>query len=215
METETLIRWGIYMHAGLGGLALLSGGIALVAAKGKSLHRGAGKLFYYAMLISACLALVIALSPGHKNPFLFSIGLFSSYFLITGYRSLRLKGSVDRLVADKIYAFLMVLIGMGMMLYPLLLEGKINIVLLVFGAFGVISGFRDLWRFRQPELLKESWLRAHLGKMTGGYIAAVSAFLVVNQVLPGLWNWFAPSIVGSVFIAYWMRRVRHSKSIKK
>lgn len=207
METESLIRWGIYLHAGLGGLPLLSGGVALVALKGKNVHRTSGKWFYYSMLASACLALVIALSPGHENPFLFSIGLFSSYFLITGYRSLRLKRNTTRLLWDKIYAFLMVLIGMGMMLYPLLLDGKINIVLLVFGAFGVISGFRDLWRFRQPELLKASWLKAHLGKMTGGYIAAVSAFLVVNQVFPGRWNWFAPSIVGSVFIAYWMRKV--------
>lgn len=215
METELLIRWGIYLHAGLGGLALLSGGIALGATKGKSLHRSAGKWFYYSMLASACLALVIALSPEHENPFLFSIGLFSSYFLITGYRSLRLKRTVDRLGVDKFYAFLIVLIGTGMMLYPLLLNGEINIVLLVFGAFGVISGIRDLWRFRQPELLQASWLKAHLGKMTGGYIAAVSAFLVVNQLLPGLWNWFAPSIVGSVFIAYWMRKVGRPKSIKE
>ena len=85
----------------------------------------------------------------------------------------------------------------------------------VFGTAALVFGLRDLLRFRSPVKLRESWLQLHLGKMTGGYIAAVSAFLVVNQVLPSLLNWFLPSVVGSIYIAYWMRSVKPKKLISR
>ena len=81
----------IYIHAALGGIALISGGAALIARKGKRIHNMSGKVFYITMLSSAALALIIAIMPGHENPFLFCIGLFSSYFIITGYRSLKFR----------------------------------------------------------------------------------------------------------------------------
>ena len=43
--------------------------------------------------------------------------------------------------------------------------------------------------------------------MTGGYISAVSAFFVVNDILPGLWNWFMPGIVGGIYINYMIRKL--------
>jgi len=43
--------------------------------------------------------------------------------------------------------------------------------------------------------------------MTGGYISAVTAFFVVNEILPGLWNWFIPTLIGSIYIAFWMKKV--------
>ena len=49
--------------------------------------------------------------------------------------------------------------------------------------------------------------------MTGGYIAAVSAFFVVNQILPGIWNWFVPGIIGSGYITYWMIKLNKKKSV--
>ena len=47
----------------------------------------------------------------------------------------------------------------------------------------------------------------HLGKMMGGYISAVTAFFVVNQIIPGMWNWFVPGVVGGVYISYWMMKL--------
>ena len=61
--------------------------------------------------------------------------------------------------------------------------------------------------------IRKGWLKLHLGKMTGGYIAAVSAFFVVNQILPGISNWFVPSVVGSVFITYWMNKLNKPKTL--
>ena len=208
MDIEGIIGLGILTHATLGAVALLFGAVALLAKKGSKIHKGSGRIFYLSMVVSAVLSLLIATSPGHENPFLFSIGLFSLYFLVMGLRSLRYKRGKISYTLDMIIASLIAVIGVVMIMYPLVFEGKMNIVLVVFGTAAFVFGLRDLLRFRSPAKLRESWLQLHLGKMTGGYIAAVSAFLVVNQILPGLWNWFLPSVVGSIYIAYWMRRVR-------
>jgi len=100
-----------------------------------------------------------------------------------------------------------------MFLYPIVLFSQLNIILTVFGIVGIVFGFRDLKLFRDKERLKKSWLKLHLGKMTGGYISAVSAFFVVNQILPGIWNWFVPGIIGSMYIAWWMIKQNKKKPV--
>ena len=165
------------------------------------------------MLISAIAAFIISVLPKHENPFLFSIGLFSSYFLISGLRSLQYKQREFELKIDKIIAYLIALTGFSMILYPIVLYSQLNIILTVFGIVGIVFGFRDLKLFRDKERLKKSWLKLHLGKMTGGYISAVSAFFVVNQILPGIWNWFVPGIIGSMYITYWMMKQNKKKPV--
>lgn len=193
-----------YVHAPLGGIALLTGGISLIAIKGSNVHKKSGKIFFFSMLFSALSAFIISVLPNHESPFLFSIGLFSIYFLISGLRSLNFKQKEFHLKIDKIIAYLITLTGIVMILYPIVLYSKLNIILTVFGAVGIVFGLRDLKLFKDIQRLKKNWLKLHLGKMTGGYISAVSAFFVVNQILAGIWNWFVPGIVGSGYITYWM-----------
>ena len=141
------------------------------------------------------------------------IGLFSTYFLVSGLRSLRFKQKEFELKTDKIIAYLITLTGISMILYPIVLYSKLNIILTVFGVVGIVFGLRDLKLFQDIQRIKKNWLKLHLGKMTGGYIAAVSAFFVVNQILPGIWNWFVPGIIGSGYITYWMIKLNKKKSV--
>ena len=213
MTTESIAHaLTMYVHAPLGGVALIAGGVALAVKKGNPVHLKAGKVFYFAMLLSALAAFVISVMPEHENPFLFCIGLFSSYFLISGLRSLKLKHEKVNVLADLVLAWAILGTGAVMILFPLILYAKINIVLGVFGLVAIAFGVRDFRLLRHPEKLRPAYLRLHLGKMTGGYIAAVSAFLVVNDVLPWLWNWFLPGILGSVYISYWTRKVSPKKA---
>lgn len=193
-----------FIHAPLGGIALLAGGISLIATKGNNVHKKSGRVFFFSMLFSAISAFIISVLPNHESPFLFSIGLFSTYFLISGLRSLKFKQKEFQLKTEKIIAYLITLTGIVMILYPVLLFSKLNIILTVFGVVGIVFGLRDLKLFKDIKRLKKNWLKLHLGKMTGGYIAATSAFFVVNQILPGIWNWFVPGIIGSGYITYWM-----------
>jgi uncharacterized membrane protein len=212
MEIEKIAEILIYyIHAPLGGIVLLTGGIALIVKKGNNVHKNSGKIFFFSMLFSAISAFIISVLPNHESPFLFSIGLFSTYFLISGLRSLNFKKKEFQLRTDKIIAYMITLTGIAMILYPVLLFSKLNIILTVFGVVGIVFGFRDLKLFKDIKRLKKNWLKLHLGKMIGGYIASVSAFFVVNQILPGIWNWFIPGIIGSGYITYWMIKLNKRK----
>lgn len=94
-----------------------------------------------------------------------------------------------------------------MVFYPLILQGGVDIVLLVFGVLGIVFGLRDMKLLRDQQLLQKKWLNRHLGNMTGGYIAAVTAFFVVNDIIGGLFNWFLPTVIGSVYISYWISKL--------
>lgn len=197
----------IYIHAGFGGIALIFGLVALIAKKGNFIHKKSGKVFFYSMLLSAVTALIISILPNHENPFLFAIGIFSSYFILTGYRALRFKKNNPELILDQIISWIMLLTGITMIFYPVIMNSSINIVLTVFGIVGLLFAIRDIRLYKQAEKLKKGWLKLHSGKMIGGYIAATTAFVVVNELFPGFYGWFIPGIIGGIYITYWMMKL--------
>ena len=207
MESQKIIQILIYFHALFGAIALVSGFISLLSQKGKKTHKKLGKLFYYTMLLSAISALIISVLPQHQSPFLFSIGIFSSYFVLTGYRALRFKKSDVNLKNDKIISGIMMITGLIMILYNPIVHQTINIVLTAFGLVGLIFSSRDLILFKNKTRLKSVWLKLHLGKMLGGYISATTAFVVVNEFFPSFYGWFIPGTIGAFFIVYWMKKV--------
>jgi len=204
---ENKIQLIIFAHAALGGIALLSGFVAIVAKKGRAVHRVAGKVFFYSMLLSNAISLIIAVLPKHENPFLFAIGILSAYFALTGYRAIGFKRNATNLFWDKVISWSMVLTGIFMVFYNPLFHHLINIVLTAFGLLGLVFALRDLKLYSQQTKLRENWLKLHLGKMMGAYISATTAFVVVNNFFPGVYGWFIPGVVGGIFITLWMRRV--------
>ena len=91
MELINITKALIITHIVFGSIALISGTISLTTKKGNSLHKKAGKVFYYTLFVSAVLSLIVATMPNHQSPFLFCLGLFSLYFIFGGYRSLKFK----------------------------------------------------------------------------------------------------------------------------
>lgn len=212
---EKIIQVLIYIHVAFGGIALLAGFISMVAKKGKSIHKKSGLLFFYAMMLSGVNAMIVAVLPKHESPFLFAIGIFSLYFVLTGKRALNFKSKNPDLRIDKWISIIMILTGVLMILLPIIMTKTINIVLIVFAIVGIVFSIRDLLLFKNPERLREGWLKAHLGKMIGGYISATTAFVVVNQFFPSFYGWFIPGIIGGFFIAYWMRKMNKKQQKKQ
>ncbi|WP_395372935.1 hypothetical protein [Marinicella sp. W31] len=202
--TEHILQGLIFVHAALGGFALVAGLVAMSSKKGRAVHKKAGRIFYYALLSSALIALVVTLMPNHTSPFFFCISLLTLYLLISGKRSLSMKSSEHALIADRILAILIIITGIGMILYPLFLYGKMNLILLVFGLVSCLFGLLDLYVYRSPAVSQKHFLKLHLSKMTGAYIATVTAFTVVNKFFSGLLSWFLPSILGTLLIIYWL-----------
>lgn len=206
MLSEETIHVLVISHAVTGNLGLLTGLVAILAKKGSITHKRFGRFFYYSMLATAALALFVSLLPEHENPFLFVIGIFSSYFILTGYRAVRFKNKNPELI-DYIISWIMIVTGLCMISIPLILSKELNIVMSVFGATGLIFSIQDVMIYRKHERLKLNWLKNHLGKMMGAYISAATAFVVVNNVLPGIYGWIAPGVVGGIFITFWSRKV--------
>lgn len=210
MEIENIAQILILTHVGFGSIALISGAISMIAKKGNWYHKKSGKVFYYALLTSALISLIVSLMPNHQSPFFFCLGLFSLYFIIGGYRSLTFKVKNASLWLDKIIACLIILVGLVMMIYPILLDGKINIVLFYFGAVSIVFGVIDLLLFQNSNKTRKNWLNIHLTKMIGAYLVAVTAF-VVNQSILGIWGWFSPTIIGNIYLFYWLIKLNRKK----
>ena len=204
---EKTIQILIYIHAAFGGIALLAGLVSIIAKKGKNIHRKSGLIFFYSMMLSGIIAMIVAVLPNHESPFLFAVGIFSLYFVLTGNRALNFKRKNPDLKIDKLISIIMISTGVLMILLPIILTKSINIVLVVYAIVGIIFSVSDLIIFRNPERLRKGWLKLHLGKMLGGYISATTAFVVVNEFFPSFYGWFIPGIVGGFVIAYWMRKM--------
>lgn len=162
------------------------------------------------MLASVLVAIYIALMPNHENSFLLAIGIFTNYFLLSGYAALKYRNRSANILEQAI-SWIMLLTGILMIALPIYFNKSINIIITVFGILSIFLAIRDIFLFRKPEQLKEKWLTLHLTKMVSGYISAFSAFLVANNVFPIVYlNWFLPGIIGGFYIAYWIGKVEKS-----
>lgn len=207
-EIESYIEILIMVHAGLGTIALITGALAIFSKKGSLFHKRSGKLFYFAMLTSVTLSLFIAIMPGHESSFLFAIGIFSSYFILIGRRALFYRDSDINITWDKCLMITIIFTGILMITYPILLHNNLNIILTIFGSTGILLAIMD-WRIiTDATLRKKNWLLIHATRIIGGYIAAITAFFVVNGALPGIWGWILPGILGGFYIAYWANKLK-------
>lgn len=215
MNWAMVIKGLIGLHIIFGSLALLTGSLVLFLKKGDQQHKRIGKVFYSSMLVSALLSCVVAVLPAHENIFLFCIGLFTIYLLLAGYRGLSFRQKNPNLKKDKLLALGLGIVGLVLITFPILLYQQPNIISGVFGVVCVYFGLSDLRLFRKPQLLQEQWLRIHLGKTVGAYLAALTAFFVVNNILlVPMWNWFAPGVLGTLYILYWSQKVKKKEEFK-
>ena len=147
---EKMIQILIYVHAAFGGFALLAGLVSIIAKKGKHIHRKSGLIFFYSMMLSGIIAMIVAVLPNHESPFLFAVGIFSLYFVLTGNRALNFKRKKTDLKIDKLISIIMITTGVLMILLPIILTKSINIVLVVYAIVGIIFSVSDLILFRNP-----------------------------------------------------------------
>jgi len=204
----------IGLHIATGSIALLTGSLVLLLKKGDQRHQKIGKVFYGSMLLSAVVACLVAVLPQHENIFLFCIGLFTIYLLVAGYRGLGFRQTNPKLEWDKRLALALGITGLVLITFPILLYQKINVISSGFGVACLYFGLSDLRMLRRPQVLQKRWLNIHLGKTIGAYLASLTAFVVVNNVFAvPMYNWFGPSIIGTLYIVYWNRKLQKSNGI--
>jgi len=209
--TEATIKIIIYVHAFFGGIGLVTGMGSIITKKGSALHKKMGKLFSIGMLTSSLIAIPISWMPNHKNLFLFLIGLFTIYMVLSGNRVLNYKrkatvAGIDKLISGSmlIFSFIMLLLGA----YYLRAATPGGILYVFFGGFGLFFSIVDFKFYRNPKKQRTAYLVSHIRKMVGAFIASVTAFLVAGLGFMHLLFWILPSVLGTAYIVFWRRKVQ-------
>jgi len=212
---EKIFNLVLILHIVGGTIGLLTGTLNIARSKGDKIHRQAGKLFVWAMLTVGFSALV--LSAIHPSYFLFMVGIFTLYMIGTGNRYLffkqanKLPSMVDWIITITMALFGFLFVALG--IWFLLKSDFFGLVFLTFGSFGLLFVRTDITNYQGKSKAKNYWLLAHLQRMTGGYIAALTAFLVVNakhspvQIPPALF-WLFPTIILVPLIIRWSRKYK-------
>ncbi|SMP36015.1 hypothetical protein [Halobellus salinus] len=203
----TLEGWTLWLHIAAGTVAVLAGLGALVTTKGGLRHRQAGKLFLIAIsVVVATVFGLLAINPTTFRIILTLVAIFSGYLAFSGYRVLARKRPEDD--ADVIDwsatgTVFVACLGLGVWGVTWFLGGQsFGIVMVIFGAIGVIFATLDGWTFRREGT--GEWTVTHLQRMIAAFISTVSAVSAVNLTpIMGIWAWIWPTIVGVPLIVYW------------
>ena len=204
----------LILHIVGGSVGLLTGMINILRKKGDKNHKIIGKIFYGSMLTTGISSLALAyLRP---NFFLFMVGVFTLYMVTSGQRYLLHKRQ-DRLTSKHIewtITILMLLAGLlfvGIGILTIIKSNFFGLVFVTFGALGLLFVRQDFKNYNGKTTIKNHWLIGHLQRMTGGFIAALTAFLVVNakyfpDQIPSFVYWLLPTIILTPLIIKWSRK---------
>ena len=211
------------VHIVAGGLAVVTGGLALLVAKGSWLHRKGGLLFVYSMIVMGTSASILSLKHGINTNLM--AGLTSAYFVVTALTTVRPVTSWStRLTA----AAMSVAIGLGLLEAWIALRtmagGRFIVngapvpMLLFLAVVTLLAAYGDVRVLRRGPLRGAPRLKRHLWRMCYAlFISAGSFFSIrsrVARVLPlpdPLLNmpWrMVPVLLVFVAMFYWLWRLR-------
>jgi len=220
---EVFIKFILYAHITVGITALISGAVAIISAKGQTLHRSAGRIYFIAMTMVFVTGLTVASYT--NNWFLILIAFLSYYSVFCGLRILSLKklhktqkakwydwgAGVVNTIANLIFLWM----GLSVFFKETgRLEGAI--LSIGFSVGGLMISYANLKPFFVKPTKAHHWYLSHIGNMMGGYIATSTAFLSTMVTRYDLMNPFLafalPSIFGIPLLLYWTRKIDRSFS---
>jgi len=215
---EDIIKIAIYIHAFFGGVGLITGIGSIIVKKGSKLHIQMGKLFSIGMVTSSLISIPISWMPNHENVFLFVIGVFTIYLVLAGNRALKFKNKtqadwVDKTISGTMLLFSVFMIAFG--IYVITNSNTMSILFLFFGGFGIMLTVKDFLFYNNDDKPKNTWLIAHLGKMNGALIASITAFFIAGIGVNNLIAWLSPTVIGTIYIIYWKRKMTIKTKDKK
>jgi hypothetical protein len=211
------------VHIVAGSLGLLSGYIALYAAKGAALHRRSGMVFVYAMLTMAVFGTTIAAVRNVAPAINIPAGLLTSYLVITSLLTVRPLGPRGRWLS---IALMLVALTVGLtdLVFALKTFAGTSmrwagIPLMMFASVGILGSVGDFRVMRSGALRGSARIARHLWRMSFAlFIAALSFFIGQAKVIPKpiriIPLLVLPVLAVLVTMLYWMWRVRVKQSLR-
>jgi len=215
---DTLAQTALVIHIGGGAVSLVSGFAALLAPKGRPIHRAAGTVFVLAMLVMAFFAVVVALL---RNQSLNTVGgAFTLYLVGTAWLAARRPdGVVGRaetagfLVAATlaVASFVVGWRGLGA-------DGVPIAALYVFAGVAALAAAADLRVILRGGVSGPARIARHLWRMcTALFIASGSFFLGQMDEIPQAMrgpHLFVLALAPLAALLFWMIRVRFTRAFK-
>lgn len=211
----------LILHIAGGSTGLLTGTIAAIVQKGSKPHLLSGKIFFWSMFVASVSALILSWLPGHESLFLFAVGGFTLYMILSGYRIVLLKRLAKTQKAGfYLTDYLITIFGFSFTIFLLLMavKGLVhgNTFSIVPGVFGLIClsyVALDIKLLTGKTSVKQLWMYNHIVRMMGAMIASYTAFLVVNVHIDMQWIlWLLPSLIGSIFISKFLKKYTQFKT---
>jgi uncharacterized membrane protein len=206
----------LLVHVIAGGLGLLSGYVALYANKGAPLHRRAGMLFVWVMLVMSVTGFLVSAINGIAPLINVPTALLTAYLVITGLTTVRQSRSPWIDSASMIAAFL-ISAGCLVMGARAVSQGGaaafgFGFPLFLFGGVALAAGIGDRRVARDGALKGAPRLKRHLWRMCFGTFVASIAFYLGPDRLPEALQSPAFRAAGVLLplmvMAYWLWRLR-------
>lgn len=213
------------VHIAAASLALVVGAMALIAKKGGWLHRRAGLIFVYAMVVMGASASILAFSKSPTDPNVLS-GLMTVYFVGTALTTVRRQSAWTRGITISAVVLVLLLaihcIYDGIQIFSLPGRARNGVPFLMplfLGAVMLLAAYGDLRVIRFDVPRGAPRLTRHLWRMCFAFFIAAGSFFSIRSrvatILPEpflSWPMRALPIV-LIFAAmfYWMWRVRPRK----
>ena len=214
------------LHIGGGSVGLVSGTVAAIATKGGRVHRAAGNVFFYSMLLMAVFAVFLGfVRPGQLvNVF---IGIFAFYLVGTGWQTVqRPQGAIGG--AEKFALIVGILLCAPFLILSfqlaaglptffksaVALKGPVLIAIYSFTSVLAIAAIGDAKVVITGGIAGVPRIARHLWRMCLGLtLAAGSAFTNgFARFLPGPYHvppiFFFPQFLPLILLVFWMIRVR-------
>jgi hypothetical protein len=234
---ETLFNSIVLLHIVVGSVGLASFWVPVFARKQKGLHTQAGKIFAYAMMVTAISAAAAAIltlidplatHPETSSRYAASLRAINGLMLLylaaitfnaafAGLRAVRMKRcygghrALDELFSNGVSFVL----AIAVLLVGWQTGSVLMMALSAIGIMGTPGNVRlIMWTAKSPW----EWKYQHMGSMLGAGIAAHTAFLVFGAgrfVDSSLSNsvlvWLAPTLIGIPATLIWTRYYRRQE----
>jgi uncharacterized membrane protein len=208
----------LYAHIGGAFVGLVSGGVALLARKGRRWHRLSGDVFCVAMLtMSGVGALVAPFLPEGQGPNTL-MGAFTFYLVSTGWAAVRRKpGEVGRFEVGA--AAFAGLLAAGGVAYAWINAGGVHPlpspegpVIDAFAAVVSLAAGLDVLVVRAGGLAGAARLTRHLWRMSLALLIAATSFAGQPKAIPPFLRdsplVLLPALAVLVALIYWLARIR-------
>ncbi|MCU0348185.1 MAG: hypothetical protein MUC59_14685 [Saprospiraceae bacterium] len=192
------------LHAIAGATVGLTGLAQIIMKKGGRLHRVIGMTYFWSWLVIVVTGGIIG------SAMITFFGVLGFYMALTGYRFGHLRsmniGIFEKAVVGVGLAFALGTLGWGA--YMVLKNGGgFGVVAVFFGVIFTLTAWKDFREFVQGKPVRKlsghrmQWYFEHFGRMYISYIAAMTAFTVIQNVFGVvLLDWILPTVIGTALI---------------